>query len=393
MAMPSPFVWGQGGQKLTPGQVKIMRELAAAKAARNDVPDTLGEGLASVGDALLYTTNMNRANEAESAGMERVQQALAEARASGSSDAFLDVMGNEWASPGQQLIAGELYKRTIPDWQTAESGGDILRWNQSDPNSTPEVFYDGPEAEPAYRPMTAEEMAAYGIPSGTPAQIGSDGKVSVIGSGGTQVKIDNMGNIPAGYQVEYDEQGRPVSMSPLPGSPAALEAEAAAAKVEAGDARKDTITDTITSAASIARDLATKAGNTGVVGNMWATLPETDAAELRRQVDVLKSNATIENLTAMRQASPTGGALGSVTEKENAMLAAAAGAIDPSASPEAFQRQLDNYERTLLRIVHGAQEGDRIYNKTRAPGRAEVPEGVDPELWELLTPEERKLWN
>lgn len=156
MAVPSPFIWGQGGEKLTPGQVKIMRELAAAKAARNDVPDTLGEGLASVGDALLYNSNMARANEAESAGMSAVQQALAEARASGDPNAFLDVMGNEWASPGQQLIAGELYKSSKPDWQTMESGGDILRWNQNDPNSQPSVFYDGPDA-PMEPPQIAEQ--------------------------------------------------------------------------------------------------------------------------------------------------------------------------------------------------------------------------------------------
>lgn len=391
--MEMPFQWGSGGKKLTPSQAKAMREVAAALAARKDTPQNLGEGLSSVGDALLYNSNMARAGDAETEGMSRVAQALAEARAGGDPTAFLDVMGNEWASPGQQMIAGELYKSSKPDWQTAETGGDILRWNQNDPNSQPSVFYDGPETEPTHRPMTEEEMAAYGIPKGTAAQIGSDGKVSVIGGGGTSVKVENMGNIPAGYQVEYDEAGRPVAMKPLPGSPAAAEAAAEAAKVEAGGERKAAITDTITNAAAIARDLAAKPGNTGIAGAVWNNLSETEAAELRRQVGVLTSNATIENLTAMRQASPTGGALGSVTEKENAMLSAAAGAIDPNAKAADFQRQLDDYERTLLRIVHGQSEGDKLFEETRAPGRADVPEGVDPELWDVLTPEERKLWN
>jgi hypothetical protein len=159
--MQMPFQWGPAGQKLTPSQAKAMRDVASALAARKGTPQNVGEGLASVGDALLYNSNMARAGEAESAGMSQVAQALAEARASGGSDGFLDVMGNEWASPAQQLVAGELYKRSIPDYQTFESGGDILRWNQNDPESQPSVFYDGPEAprkppqvETRYNPET-----------------------------------------------------------------------------------------------------------------------------------------------------------------------------------------------------------------------------------------------
>jgi hypothetical protein len=69
----------------------------------------------------------------------------------------------------------------------------------------------------------------------------------------------------------------------------------------------------------------------------------------------------------MRQASPTGGALGSVTEKEGAMLAAAAGAIDPNAGKAQVEKALDNYEKTLLRVIHGPKVGDAIYEQTRQP--------------------------
>lgn len=143
---------------------------------------------------------------------------------------------------------------------------------------------------------------------------------------------------------------------------------AADAKALAAQGRRDTATQTITDAAATARKLAGSGDNTGIAGAAWAMNPETDAAELRRQVEVLKSNASIENLTAMRQASPTGGALGSVTERENAMLAAAAGAIDPNAKKEDFVRALDNYELTLLQIIHGPQAGKQIFDQTRDGG-------------------------
>lgn len=100
---------------------------------------------------------------------------------------------------------------------------------------------------------------------------------------------------------------------------------------------------------------------TGLAGQALSALPPSQAAELRRQVAVLKSNATIESLNAMRRQSPTGGALGNVTEKEEAMLASAAGALDPNASAGQFSQALDNYQHTILRIVNGPEVGDKMW--------------------------------
>ena len=152
-------------------------------------------------------------------------------------------------------------------------------------------------------------------------------------------------------------------MRAIPGGP-----EDTSAKEAAAAGNRATSTDVIVSAASRARAAADERALTGMAGQVASNLPGTANAEVYRQVEVLKSNAKVENLTAMRQASPTGGALGSVTEKESEMLAAKAGALDP-ASPT-FQRDLDDYERTLLRIVHGPEEGDRIFEATRPQAAA-----------------------
>ena len=140
--------------------------------------------------------------------------------------------------------------------------------------------------------------------------------------------------------------------------------------------QKDVATGTILGAASKARALG-KGWNVGMGGASLGMNPESDAAELRRQVGVLKSKATIENLSAMRQASPTGGALGAVSDSENAMLASAAGAIDPNASEAQFQAAVDNYELTLLQIVHGPVAGKKIFDQTRN-GEAYVPASAAP---------------
>lgn len=177
----------------------------------------------------------------------------------------------------------------------------------------------------------------------------------------------NVGAPPAGYQIVYDASGNPTSMAPIPGSPAAMEAEAQKKVLANQQSGKSTSSDVITNAARLARETLQAPGlpATGMISGALSGLPETNAAELRRQVGVLTSNATVENLNAMRAASPTGGALGSVTEKEGAMLAAKSGALDPN-SPN-FARDLEDYERTLLRVVHGQTKGDEIFNQTRKP--------------------------
>jgi len=187
----------------------------------------------------------------------------------------------------------------------------------------------------------------------------------------------NVGAPPAGYQIKYDAAGNPASMEPIPGSPAALEAEARTKMMGNQQSNKSTSSDVITNAARLAREAAQAPGlpATGMIGGVLSGLPETNAAELRRQVGVLTSNATVENLNAMRAASPTGGALGSVTEKEGAMLAAKSGALDPN-SPN-FARDLEDYERTLLRVVHGQTKGDELFTQTRPSSNPDIQAAKD----------------
>jgi len=185
-------------------------------------------------------------------------------------------------------------------------------------------------------------------------------------AGATNVTVGGegtMGTIPQGFMVVDDplvEGGK--RMIAIPGGPedqAATDLAQASSDMIAGE--------TIMTAADRARQAFGDRAATGWAGELASkVMPGGANAEVYRQVEVLKSNAKVENLTAMRQASPTGGALGSVTEKEAQMLAEKSGALDPK-SPN-FLRDLDDYERTLLRIIHGDQMGEQIYQSTRQGG-------------------------
>jgi hypothetical protein len=78
----------------------------------------------------------------------------------------------------------------------------------------------------------------------------------------------------------------------------------------------------------------------------------------------------------MRQASPTGGALGSATDADMILLKQKSGALDPQ-SPN-FIRDLEDYELTLLQTIHGFAAGTRIFNQTRGGNNgASISTGID----------------
>ena len=95
---------------------------------------------------------------------------------------YTGAMGNEWASPQQAALAATLQGRdwqvgdrnaqwaredqrsaqaradamaaaSAPKFEMFEAGGDRYRYNANDPNSRPELFFDGPDAAPETQPL------------------------------------------------------------------------------------------------------------------------------------------------------------------------------------------------------------------------------------------------
>jgi len=191
----------------------------------------------------------------------------------------------------------------------------------------------------------------------------------------------NIGTIPQGYEAVQNPETKAWSMRAIPGGP-----EDQSKKTAKAADNRTISSDIVTTASTRALEALHASGlpATGTFGAALSRLPESNAAELRRQVSVLQANARIENLQAMRDASPTGGALGAVSDSEGAMLASKSGTLDPS-SPN-FERDLLDYTKTLLRIVHGTKVGDAVFDQMRDPkgGQAGDTTTPDGEGWQTL---------
>lgn len=256
--------------------------------------------------------------------------------------------GPVMAQTRQKNQTVEMLKKEAPDIAQAIETGALT------PSDGYKAYFD---RKKGLEPPTSVQEFQYGLQN--PAF--NDWQTAQKRAGAVNVNMNGgkYGTIPQGYELVEGPNG--ATMRPIPGGP-----EDTTKKDTLAAGQADVATRIVTSAASRAREAAKNRQLGGFGQGVMSNLPWTDSAEVSRQVEVLKSTAKVENLTAMRQASPTGGALGSVTEKEADMLAAKSGALDPS-SPT-FERDLDDYELTLLQVVHGPEEGSRIWQQTRDGG-------------------------
>lgn len=88
-------------------------------------------------------------------------------------------------------------------------------------------------------------------------------------------------------------------------------------------------------------------------GSYLAALPQTDARDLRGLIDTMKSNAGFDKLNAMRQASPTGGALGQVSERELAFLQNVFGNLEQDQSASQLKYNMELFRYVYNTMIHG----------------------------------------
>jgi hypothetical protein len=96
--------------------------------------------------------------------------------------------------------------------------------------------------------------------------------------------------------------------------------------------------------------------NTGFGGAIGSLVPGSPAYDLKVDIDTLLANAGFDKLQQMRDNSPTGGALGQVSERELALLQAAQQAIYQSQTKEQLQKNLKAFQEQRLKSLQAVRE-------------------------------------
>ena len=217
----------------------------------------------------------------------------------------------------------------------------FLKQNGLDPAQYPfESFpataaqYDGVlEAYKTFKPETPEWVTA------TPEQAKAHGAVS--GQLNTKTGKFEADKPPSGMKIESDGQGGFTFTE----GPAAASASKEAARLDQAKVSADVVTGKISEAKGLVANANGILPTTGYAGQKLMNTGGTAANDLRATLETIKANVAFDKLQQMRASSPTGGALGAVSDKEMSLLSSALTSLDQTQSAEQLMQNLKNLEQ------------------------------------------------
>lgn len=119
--------------------------------------------------------------------------------------------------------------------------------------------------------------------------------------------------------------------------------------------------------------------STGYGAYAFSKLPGTDARDLQNTLDTIRANVGFDQLQQMRENSPTGGALGSVTENENKLLQAVQGSLDPLQSVDQLKSNLAQIKQLYADVLAERQRAFQLdYGAMLQPKQAAPATGQQP---------------
>lgn len=186
---------------------------------------------------------------------------------------------------------------------------------------------------------------------------------------------DGVGTVPAGYRLIKDPlTGQVTGMEPIPGGPAELDSEKNKAALAAREQNA------ANAASIVLQDIdkaieQTSGWTAGLGGAILGGVPGSAATDLRASMDTIRANIGFDRLQQMRDASPTGGALGGIAIQELQMLQAVLGSLDQSQSPEQLQANLKRLKEVYEPIAAKAAAYPNASQFGFGGGTTEAKEG------------------
>ena len=176
--------------------------------------------------------------------------------------------------------------------------------------------------------------------------------------------------------IKRDENGLPMS-APVPGSPAYITAQETAKKTELRDKQA------AAAASIVLQDIdkaieQTSGWTAGAGGALTGMIPGSGARDLEGSLNTIKANIGFDRLQQMREASPTGGALGGIAVPELVMLQAVLGAITTDQSPEQLRANLKRLKEVYEPIAKKAAAYPNAEQFGFFGGGTGAPDGAAP---------------
>jgi len=203
--------------------------------------------------------------------------------------------------------------------------------------------------------------------------------------------------LPAGWRIDT-QTGQ---ASQIPGGPAALEAEQNEKKAAGRESQKAVTQGVMFDEISRALEVIEQnpnmaAGPLSVVGQFLNVGP---ANKLEGRLEAIKPNIAFERLDQMRQNSPTGGAVGQLSDSEREALSSVMGSLRQTQSPDDLQYNLRRLNNLIIDAQHGnsdqraelvrsgqvsAEVNDQIESLYMPLEQPKQQQSADPELDNLL---------
>lgn len=347
MSLKPPGIVGpQNSGSYTPADVERRRRLAESMAQDSfQAREPIG-ALAKLLTSGLAGYEEGQASKMEEEGRSRANASMVEilTNPNFSVEQLLEARNEPFLSREDNALVAELIGQKLkpqdpykPDWQTFNdpNTGDIYRYDQNAPDAKPSLFYDA--ADKAAEPRG--NVSADGIDYGDPGA-------------GLVWQRD-----PTTNDIAVDERGAPIAI-PFQGSK--LYDEMLAANDTTGAPTREE-----QQAGVVVQDIdrameqikANPFMTTGPMAQFTGWLGGTPAANVGELLKTVKANAGFDELQAMRESSPTGGALGSITEREIAYLQATIGSLEQSQNDQQLRDNLVRVKNAYLDAIHGVGNG------------------------------------
>ena len=125
----------------------------------------------------------------------------------------------------------------------------------------------------------------------------------------------------------------------------------------------------------------------GGIGKFASAIPGTNASDLKANLDTIEANIGFEELANMRANSPTGGALGAISDRDISLLTSAMANVRQSQSPKQLRDNLASLKKTMsesrARLKKAYEADSKKYGAGAMHGA--TPQGTTPSIKEGAT--------